>query len=94
MHGRKRTEREDLDPPEVRAAKTEKYKQYLQGCKVALQSDETAQRAEKLLRYNPDFFTLWNSRRRLILKDLSAAGHGSILKEWKLATLELSLIHI
>lgn len=95
MHGRKRAQREELDAPEVRAAKVDKYKQYLAACKSALENDENAQRAEKVLRYNPDFFTLWNSRRRLIQKELEAAvAEGSdATKEYKIRVLarELSL---
>ncbi|KAH9261082.1 hypothetical protein BASA81_000786 [Batrachochytrium salamandrivorans] len=70
MHGRKTSAREELDPAEVRLARMQKYKQYLQACDLALQSEQSAQiLGEKVLRYNPDFTTLWNARRRGILAE-------------------------
>lgn len=71
MHGRKTSAREELDSAEVRQARVQKYKQYLQACDMALQSEQSAQLVgEKVLRYNPDFATLWNARRRGILAEL------------------------
>ena len=91
MHGRKRSAREELDPPEVRAAKADKYKQYLQGCKLALSSEQAAAKAEKLLRYNPDFLTLWNARRRAILRDLDRPGGEDLDHQTRKVMLETEL---
>jgi geranylgeranyl transferase type-2 subunit alpha len=103
MHGRKRTIREENDPKEVRDAKIEKYRTYIQGSRQVLsiiKQMETnpsaendgimksiSEKAEKLLRYNPDFFTLWNSRRRTLLKLIESGT----LSETQLLEQELEL---
>lgn len=91
MHGRKRSTREEHDPPEVRTLRIEKYRQYLQSCKVALISEEAAVKAEKILRFNPDFLTLWNSRRRGILKTLESSVDDPIETRKQILLKELSL---
>lgn len=92
MHGRKTEKREEHDAEEVKLARKQKYKQYLQACKLALQSEEAAQQSEKLLRYNPDFSTLWNARRRGILKQLALIdNNGDSVDAARLEVLEREL---
>jgi len=74
MHGRKRSTREENEAPEMQAARREKYEQYLAGCKLALSSEVAARKGEKILRFNPDFLTLWNARRRGILEEVGKAA--------------------
>jgi hypothetical protein len=68
MHNRARSTRdqEAHEPVSVRVLQALKYKAYRESAQRLLTKHDFA-KAEKLLRSNPEFLTLWNARRRDLL---------------------------
>jgi geranylgeranyl transferase type-2 subunit alpha len=68
MHDRQRAARlaESLEPVQARLARAAKFSQYRHASRLVLAHSDLAVE-EKLLRGNPEFATLWNSRRRFLL---------------------------
>jgi len=79
MHGRVRVS--EAPSAEVQAAQEKKARTYTELSRVLLQrrregdlGSETKELIGKMLRSNPDFYTLWNYRREVLQSQCAAAG--------------------